>query len=66
MPTKERRARDKIKMGGHHVTGPREGWRADRNAVGLLLRALGYPDIPPVVAPKAQARIFTTEDDHET
>jgi hypothetical protein len=49
-------------MVGHHVSGPREGWRADRGAVALLLQAFGYPNIPPAV-PKTEVRIFKDEDE---
>jgi hypothetical protein len=54
MPTKERRKRDRERectLHGHKVSGIREGWNADKNAVALLCEALGYPTRPPTPIP---------------
>jgi hypothetical protein len=49
MPTKERRQRlrETGHLTHHKVSGIREGWNADKNAVALLCEALGYPSTPP-------------------
>lgn len=47
MPTREARIRTEARKAGHKVTGPREGWNANSEAVALLLAAFGYPSVPP-------------------
>ena len=49
MPTKESRERTAARKAGNHVTGPREGWKANKDAVDMLLRALGYPTTAPLI-----------------
>ena len=43
VPTKEARLRTAARKAGNHVTGPREGWHANKEAVDILLKAFGYP-----------------------
>jgi len=43
VPTKESRERTAAIKAGIHVTGPREGWKANKDAVDMLLLAFGYP-----------------------
>ena len=51
MPTREARERTEARKQGNHVTGPREGWKANKDAVNMLLQAFGYPtSAPPVDA----------------
>jgi len=49
VPTKEARLRTAARKAGNHVTGPREGWKANKDAVDMLLRALGYPTTAPLI-----------------
>ena len=55
MPTREARIRTEARKAGHKVTGVREGWNANSEAVALLLAAFGYPTTPkhPIATPEA-------------
>ena len=49
MPTKEARQRTAARKAGNHVTGPREGWHANKDAVDCLLVAFSYPTTAPLI-----------------
>ena len=61
MPTKEARRRTAARKAGIHVTGPREGWHANKDAVDCLLRALGYPTTA-VKVPEAPSKLHKEGD----
>ena len=57
VPTREARERTAARKAGNHVTGPREGWKANKDAVDLLLHGLGYPATAPTVKPEHVSKL---------